>query len=233
MWIPGVRIESASFSLTQPALLNAVTTAVAQGRQQDVVALVLSRPFQRGEAAYASDLPGGPWEAFAPDVWTSRPGRSLPTPTRPVDPSVRPAQVSAAGGENHAGQQAAGISAARQVAERAYVPASSYPVGAVLEIEDGPFLPGVNVEHPDWTRILCAERNAVGTAYAYGQPDVRRLFLSCLNDPEGTPCGACRQVLAELTPEATLWMDRHSDAPQRTTASALLPGFFRGRALLS
>jgi homotetrameric cytidine deaminase len=134
---------------------------------------------------------------------------------------------------NRALSGAEGIERARDVAARAYVPASEFPVGAILETTDGRLVPGVNVEHPDWSRILCAERNAVGTAYAYGKRSARRLFLTCANDPEGTPCGACRQVLAELTPEAALWMDRHDDAPERAQLSDLLPGSFRGQALLS
>jgi homotetrameric cytidine deaminase len=222
-WIPGVRVESASFSLTIPALVNAYTTAVAYGQQSRIRALALSRTLQRGEAAYVSDLSDHPWTALAPDIWVPGDDGSFPAPTDCFDPRL-----------SRTGETpASGIRMAREAAERAHVPASNYPVGAVLELDDGPLLAGVNVEHPDWSRILCAERNAVGTAYSYREPSIRSLFLTCTNDPDGTPCGACRQILAELTPEATLWMDRHSDAPQRARPSDLLPGSFRGRALLS
>jgi len=222
-WIPGVRVESASFSLTIPALVNAYTTAVAYGHRSRVSALVLSRPLQRGEAAYVSDLPGGPWTALAPDVWVPGDDGSLPAPAHCLDPALSHA----------ADAPESGIRAAREAAGHAHVPASDYPVGAVLELGDGRLFAGVNVEHPDWSRILCAERNVVGTAYSYGDRSVSSLFLTCTTDPEGTPCGACRQILAELTPDAALWMDRHRDAPENTDPSALLPGSFRGRALLS
>ena len=225
-WIPGVRVESASFSLTLPALLNAYTTAVAAGRGADVVAFVLSRPFRREERLYVEELPYGPYEARAADAWrrgtsgTNEP--ELPNPTEPLSPTL---SVTVDEAED-------GVAEARSVAEAAYVPASQFRVGALLELEDGRLVPGVNVEHTDWARILCGERNAVGTAYSYALPSAARLYLSCPTDPEGTPCGACRQVLAELAPNLTLWMDRHDAPPEQAALSTLLPGSFRGRALL-
>ena len=225
-WIPGVRIESASYSLTIPALLNAYTTAVTWGRAADVVAFVLSRPFRREEGLYVEELPHGPYEAYADDAWLQ--GRwandgSLPAVGDPLSPFL----------DGPVDEPVRGVRDARRAAGHAYVPASEFHVGAVLELEDERLVPGVNVEHPDWARILCAERNALGTACSYDAPPAHRLFLSCAEDPEGTPCGACRQVLIEHYPEAELWMDRHDEAPEHTTLSALLPGSFRGRALLN
>lgn len=224
-WIPGVRVESASYSLTLPALLNAYTTAVAAGRAADAVAFVLSRPFRREEALYVEELPHGPFEAQADDVWLSGPTGAdggLPAPTDALDPFL----------DTTLDTEEEGLRHVRRLTERAYVPSSGFPVGAVLETSDGRLVPGVNVEHPDWARILCAERNALGTAQSYGAEPGRRLFLTCTEDPEGTPCGACRQLLAELAPDTDLWMDRHDDPPEHTTPSTLLPGSFRGRALL-
>jgi len=224
-WIPGVRVESASYSLTLPALLNAYTTAVAAGVAERVAAFVLSRPFRREETLYVEELPQGPYEAGADDAWL-RGGwtgdGALPAVGDPLSPVV----------DERIDDAADGIETTRRVARRAYVPASDYAVGAVLECEDGRLVPGVNVEHPDWARILCAERNALGTVQSYALPAPKHLFLTCDEDPDGTPCGACRQLLAELAPDTTLWMDRHRDAPERTTVSALLPGSFRGQALL-
>jgi homotetrameric cytidine deaminase len=128
--------------------------------------------------------------------------------------------------------EADGVQAARTIAETAYVPSSNYPVGALAETADGHLVPGVNVEHPDWARILCAERNALGTSLSYAAGPIRRLFLTCLDDEAGTPCGACRQLLAERAPETALWMDRHEHPPEHARISELLPGSFRGRALL-
>jgi len=224
-WIPGVRVESASYSLTLPALLNAYTTAVAAGVADAVTAFVLSRPFRREEALYVEELPDGPYQAVADDAWV-RGGwtgdGALPSVGSLFMPDLADSSE----------DPADGIDAARRVTRRAYVPASEFPVGAVLTLADDRLIPGVNVEHPDWSRILCAERNALGTVQSYALPSPTRLFLTCHDDADGTPCGACRQLLAELAPDATLWMDRHDDPPERTTVSALLPGSFRGRALL-
>jgi homotetrameric cytidine deaminase len=223
-WIPGVRVESASYSLTLPALLNAYTTAVAAGRADAVVAFVLSRPFRREEALYVEELAAGPYEAAADDAWL-RGGwtgdGALPSPEDLLSPTL----------EGTVDASSDGIETARELAQEAHVPASGYAVGAVLDTPDG-LVPGVNVEHPDWARILCAERNALGTVQSYDLPPPRDFYLTCIDDPEGTPCGACRQLLAELAPDTTLWMDRHDDPPDRTTVSALLPGSFRGKALL-
>jgi len=224
-WVPGVRVESASYPLTLPAVINAYTTAVATGRADEVVAFILSRPFRREEGLYVEELPYGPFEARAADAWvqgTAAEDGTLPSPTSPLDPFL---DVSFE-------EDGDGLARARRLAHRAYVPSSEYPVGAILELEDERLVPGVNVEHPDWARILCAERNALGTAQSYEAGEGRRLFLTCLEDPEGTPCGACRQLLAERAPEAELWMDRHDDAPDQVNISTLLPGSFRGRALL-
>ncbi|MDX1740955.1 MAG: hypothetical protein R3178_06660, partial [Rhodothermales bacterium] len=113
-----------------------------------------------------------------------------------------------------------------------YIPESSFPVGCVAVLENGLAVPGVNVEHPDWTRILCAERNVAGTVASYGLPPISRLYLSCPEDPAGSPCGACRQVLAELAPGSTIVMDRNPGAAETTTPEKLLPGSFTGTALL-
>ena len=126
----------------------------------------------------------------------------------------------------------AGIALAREVASRAHTPESAFPVGCVLLTHEGRLLPGVNVEHNDWSRILCAERNALGTAVSWGQTQAQAAYLACLKDPTGSPCGACRQLLAELAPDATVWMDRGEASPEATTPARLLPGAFHGQGLI-
>lgn len=223
-WVPGVRIESASFSLTIPALLNAYTTLVATGRAADLAAVVFASAPAEADPHYLSQLPQAPFTRIADDIFTrgDLSDHQLPDLGAPMDPfldaSLRTPRE--------------GIELAQAVSDAAYVPASSFPVGAVLELDDGRLVPGVNVEHPDWARILCAERNALGTARSYGRTDFRTLFLSCPHDPHGSPCGACRQLLAELAPDLRLWMDRGSDDPEAQTPRALLPGSFQGAALL-
>lgn len=232
-WIPGVRMESASFSLTLPALVNAVTTAVALGRYDDVVACVLSRALRPAEVAYLETLPRGPFEPVADDAWvTPRVDGSGPDVTRgPADATLTAADPPLDGRSRVSRTE--GIALARSTAGRAYVPASNFPVGAALETSSGALVPGVNVEHTDWTRILCGERNALGTALSYGHRPAGRLFLSCPRDRAATPCGACRQLLVELLPEGTLCMDRHSEPAEEMPVGELLPNSFQGRALRS
>ncbi|QXD14713.1 cytidine deaminase [Rhodocaloribacter litoris] len=218
--VPGVRVESASFSLTIPALLNAFTTAVA-ARRHDVVAAVLSHASDAGEAAFMTATPAGTFTPAGPDAFV-RPGTGpLPAPAGLLSPFLDVERPDDPG---------AGLRLAREVARRAHVPASNFPVGCVLETAEG-LVPGVNVEHEDWARILCAERNALGTAVTYGLTKLHTLYLSCLRDPDGTPCGACRQLLTEQAPALVLWMDRGAAPPASSRPEALLPGFFSGGAL--
>lgn len=219
-WVPGVRVESASFSLTLGALLNAYTTAIALGRTE-VVAAVTTTPLTAAEQTYLAGLP-------------------LPSLSRPmsdaalfgITAAALPAVADRLDPFLDAGlpDPAAGIRHARAVAARAYVPASQFPVGCLLVSDDGRTVPGVNVEHDDWGCILCAERNALGTALTYGVTPAA-LYLSCPKDSTGSPCGACRQLLVEHAASAALWMDRFDAPPEQTTPAALLPRSFDGRSL--
>lgn len=220
-WIPGVRIESVAFSLSIPPLLNAYTTAVALERR-DIAAAVMNRPLRPQERIFLDATPQASFRPAAPDAYVQEDAASLPPPRQRLSPFLS---------EPTPETPAEGIRQARALAKRAYVPASHFPVGCVLVTADGRHLPGVNVEHPDWMHILCAERNALGTAYSYGCTDVRALYLSCPTDPTASPCGACRQLLVELAPDAVLWMDRGSAPPDSVQPDTLLPGSFSGRAL--
>lgn len=220
-WIPGVRVESASFSLLIPGLFNAFSTAAALDRRA-IAAVVASRPLLPEEQAFLRTMHEGTFRQVAPDVW-----RADDTPA----PEAVAEAVSPFLDASSPATPEAGVALAQAVARRAFIPESNFPVGCVLETDEGRLIPGVNVEHTDWTRTLCAERNALGTALSYGISTFRRLFLSCPHDPSGTPCGACRQLLAELAPEAPLWMDRGPDTPACTTPADLLPGYFSGRQL--
>ncbi|MEM1042061.1 MAG: cytidine deaminase [Bacteroidota bacterium] len=220
LWVPGARVESASYPLTIPALLGAYVTATA-GQRRDVRAAALSQPFEAGGAAWLASGLGLDVAVEEPDavVFGSEPLPEVGARWVPF--------LDAAVPEN----DATGIALARQVAERAHVPASGFRVGCVLATEGGLLVPGCNVEHADWTRGLCAERTAVATAAAYGTGPVRRAYLSCPADPAGTPCGACRQLLVEYLPGVPVVMDRGEAVPETTTPEALLPDFFTGDTL--
>ena len=92
---------------------------------------------------------------------------------------------------------------ARAAAERAYVPYSKFRVGAAV-VADGETFTGCNVENASYGLTVCAERVALFTAVAAGHTRVQRLAVTCVDaspelGPDGRmPCGACRQVMAEL-----------------------------------
>jgi cytidine deaminase len=224
-WIGAARFESGVFPLTIPALQAAFVAAVGAGRR-DVVAAASSTPLRAGEWEWLGaglgllspgTLAGVDVVVFADDLPEVRDRLAI---TLDASPPASDAE---------------GVALARGVASRAHAPFSDFPVGCVLlyETEDGSahLVPGVNVEHPDWTRGLCAERSAIAAARSLGAGRVRRAYLSCLKDSEGTPCGACRQILVEVMPDATLSMDRGGDAPERCTPRSLLPDFFGGEQL--
>ena len=220
-WVPGIRIESASYSLTIPALLNAYTTAKTCNRD-DLAFIYSSQPMRPEDLTYLGGLGHGPPKKINEYLYTfdhTMPSGLAPVPINPFLP--RPASLS----------PEEGIQLVRTLTSRAHIPESNFPVACLLETMEGELIPGVNIEHSDWSHILCAERNALGTARTYGVDAIKNIYLTCSMDPECSPCGACRQLLAELTPEAVLWMDRGLKNREFTTPSSLLPEWFDGSTL--
>ena len=122
-------------------------------------------------------------------------------------------------------QQRQLLTAARAVRQRAHAPYSKYRVGAAVLDERGRVHAGCNVENASYGLTVCAERNAVAAAVAAGAKRIRAVAV--VADPVATPCGACRQVIAELGPAATeIVLARPTGAPRATTLGALLPQAF-------
>jgi len=115
--------------------------------------------------------------------------------------------------------------AALEAATHAYAPYSRFHVGAAALVDDGRIVRGCNVENASYGLTVCAERNAVAAAVAAG---ARRLRAVAVCTPTAaTPCGACRQVLAELAgPDAPILLAGPAGAARRTTLDALLPETF-------
>jgi cytidine deaminase len=93
------------------------------------------------------------------------------------------------------------VRAAREVRSRAYAPYSGYLVGAALRANDGRIFTGVNVENSAYPTSMCAERNALATAVGVGVRDFVAVAVVTAADDSGrpgSPCGACRQALAEF-----------------------------------
>jgi cytidine deaminase len=120
--------------------------------------------------------------------------------------------------------------AARTVA---YAPYSNFQVGAALLADDGAVQRGCNVENASYPAGICAERTAIAAAVASGQ---RRFVAIAVAGPAGvaiTPCGICRQVLSEFSPDGRLRVIARdaSGAIRATTIATLLPGAFGPDAL--
>jgi cytidine deaminase len=117
------------------------------------------------------------------------------------------------------------IRIAKQVRKWAYVPYSKYKVGAALLTESGKIYEGVNVENAAYPVTNCAERTAIFTAVANGETKFRAIAVVTENG--GTPCGSCRQVLAEFgTDILVIVADVNENIILEKELIELLPGAF-------
>jgi cytidine deaminase len=118
------------------------------------------------------------------------------------------------------------VRAAREVSRRAYAPASRFAVGAAVRTALGGTFAGCNVENASYGLTICAERAAIAAAVAAEGPGVRITTVAVhADDPSCSPCGACRQVIAELGPDAVV-VYRHDGRYVRRTLAELLPDAF-------
>jgi cytidine deaminase len=92
------------------------------------------------------------------------------------------------------------IDAAIAARSAAHAPYSNFAVGAALECADGTVFTGCNVENLSFGLTMCAERVAIGAAVAAGRRDFRCMAVVADTDAPISPCGACRQVMAEFQP---------------------------------
>ena len=90
------------------------------------------------------------------------------------------------------------IKSAVEAKEYAYVPYSGFRVGAALLCQDGRIFTGCNIENAAYSPTICAERTAVAKAVSEGCRDFAAIAVTGDNGDYLTPCGVCRQVLAEF-----------------------------------
>lgn len=113
--------------------------------------------------------------------------------------------------------------------QKAYAPYSHYLVGAALLLADGSVMLGCNVENASYGATICAERVALTSAVAQGKQSFVALAVATKNG--GSPCGICRQVMAELGPDMTVYIANEAGEFRTTSTAELLPDSFTGRNL--
>jgi cytidine deaminase len=115
------------------------------------------------------------------------------------------------------------IEKAVEASKRAYAPYSRFLVGAALELEDGRVVQGCNVENASFGLTNCAERTALFAAIAMGEKKFKKIVVFVDRADFTPPCGACRQVINELAPEAEILLVNREKKVKRTSIGELLP----------
>ena len=90
------------------------------------------------------------------------------------------------------------INLAIETSKKAYVPYSHFPIGAVLVAKNGQIFTGVNIENASFGLTNCGERTAIFKAVSEGVTDFKELIVYGETKHPISPCGACRQVMAEF-----------------------------------
>ena len=119
---------------------------------------------------------------------------------------------------------------ASQAAAQAYAPYSGFRVGAAVLGDKGTYT-GANVENGSYGLGLCAERAALAAAISAGDKNIRAIAIACVDaSPDSSaefPCGACRQWIVELAPQAELFILGHAETFR---IADLLPNPFKFKA---
>ena len=120
---------------------------------------------------------------------------------------------------------------AREGVERSYAPYSEYRVGAALETDDGTVFTGCNVENANYSNSVHAEELALSKAVEAGHRAFARVAVSSDRRDGVTPCGMCRQSLAEFCGEEFRVVCEGEDGPAVYTLGELLPDAITGEDL--
>ena len=212
------RLEVSAFPTTIPALVGAWALGAVAG--QVPVAAAHTRPFTASDLAFLAEATGRLWRLETPDMAVAD-GAEVEPDAGPVVLTVRAPD-----------SDASGLEAALEATRHAVVPASDFPVGALAVSAGSQAVWGANVElASDWTRGLCAERVALVAAHAAGIGPIKTVYVACTKAPGGSPCGACRQAISDLAPDARVVLWNGAEAPVESSAESLLPGAFRGAGL--
>jgi cytidine deaminase len=120
------------------------------------------------------------------------------------------------------------LEAAVKVMKNAHAPYSNFHVGAAILLASGKIFSGCNVENASYGMTNCAERTAIFSAVAALGPKIEIRAVAVANDHgvACSPCGACRQVIYEFGPDATIFF-QGATGPKQAHITQLLPEGFR------
>lgn len=120
------------------------------------------------------------------------------------------------------------ITAATKVMKNAHAPYSNFHVGSAILLSNGKIFSGCNVENASYGMTNCAERTAIFSAVAELGPKIEIRAVAVTNDQGApcSPCGACRQVIYEFGPNATIFF-QGTNGPKQAHIAELLPEGFR------
>ena len=122
------------------------------------------------------------------------------------------------------------IQRAVQAREWAYAPYSNYTVGAALLTTSGRIYEGVNVENAAYPDSICAERVAIYKAVSEGER--KFVAIAVVTKDGGSPCGSCRQVLAEFGLDTVVLIANEKGMLlNETSVAELLPQAFNSTSL--
>jgi homotetrameric cytidine deaminase len=202
LFYPGVRVENISFPLTISAVHGAISSCLANGDQP--ASIYQDEPH--------SELLEVWIEEFDANRINSLPeSPTLFNPLLPLDSDIN--------------------ATLKELAKNCVIPHSNFPVTALLETPDG-YIPGVNVEVGAWSLGLCAERTAIHRAITAGYGDsLGRLHIYAPKGDFSSPCGACRQVMAEFMPREQVVLHHGNQTSSSHFVKDLLPYGFTGSTL--
>lgn len=119
------------------------------------------------------------------------------------------------------------INLAKSAYKNSHSPYSKTKVGAVLVTSKGKIYLGCNIENASYGLSICAERAALYNAVSCGEKNFVKIAISSNKKREFSPCGACRQVLAEFNPKIEVIWQNAKGKMQTAKLTKLLPKHFR------
>ncbi|MBQ6059056.1 MAG: cytidine deaminase [Clostridia bacterium] len=118
------------------------------------------------------------------------------------------------------------LALAKDAMKQAYAPYSHFPVGAALLCSDGMVYTGCNVECASYGNCICAERTALCKAVSEGERSFFTLAVIANTDDFCTPCGICRQMLHEFSPDLRVLCANKEGEYAEYSLKELLPHAF-------